>query len=217
MKVLGIFVLVLSLLAMPRPDTPGPPIVEAAVPPTSTQAPTPTPTSSPTPRPTATPTPTQTPWPETEAEAVSARYKVQRSLLYLKGINAINEQYAYGLPPLLVVTIIAAETGGDYTLVSSAGAVGPMQVIPKPWYEYSAGDLRTSTWANLIVGMRILRTVIDRYPGDLRFALAVYNCLPENVVADNCGERGGLHYADSVLGYWMPKVLSQYGGSNVAP
>jgi len=217
MKVFGIFLVVLSLLVLPGPTTPGPPIVQATARPTSTPAPSPTPTSTPTPRPTATPTPTPTPYPETEGERESAYWKVKRSLLYLKGVNAVNEIYGYELDPLLVMTIIAAETGGDYTIVSYAGAVGPMQVVPKPWYEYSASDLRTSTWANLIVGMRILRIVIDRYPGDLRFALAVYNCLPENVVADRCGERGGLHYADSVLGYWMPKVIAQHGGSDDAP
>lgn len=216
MKIVGVFILLVSLLAFPRPLDHGPPIVKAAVRSTSTPAPSPTPTSSPTPRPTATPLPTSTPHPETEAEAISANWKVERSLMYLKGIDAVNEQYGYDLDPLLVVTIIAAESGGDYMAVSAAGAVGPMQVVPKPWYPYSATDLKTSTWANLIVGMKILRTVIDRYPGDLRFALAVYNCLPENVLADRCGTRGGLHYADAVLDYWMPKVIAKHGGLDVA-
>jgi hypothetical protein len=161
---------------------------------------TPTSTSTPTPSPTPTNTPTPTLDPVIE---ISSRYKVERSLLYLPSIEQLNE---YDLDPILVVSVIAAESGGDYELVSYAGACGPMQVIPKSWYPYSPEAICESSWANLIMGMRILRGAIDIADGDLRYGLAYYNCSEESVHNDRCGEKGGLHYADDVLDFWYPRV-----------
>jgi hypothetical protein len=170
--------------------------------PTATVTATPIPTATATPTPTSTIEPTATPTTDPVIE-ISSQYKVDRSLIYLDTIRLLNE---YDLDPYLVVSVIAAESGGDPSIVSYAGACGPMQVIPKPWYPYKASDICHSSWANLIMGMRILRAAIDNADGDLRLGLAYYNCSEESVHNDGCGSKGGIHYADNVLEFWYPRV-----------
>lgn len=162
---------------------------------------TPTSTSTPPPTPTIEPTPTLDPVIE-----ISARYKLERSLIYLEAIRYFNEEYNYGLDPYLVVAVIAAESGGDYEVVSYAGACGPMQVIWKTWFGVSRSALCESTWTNVRIGMSILRGAINIAEGDVRYGLAYYNCSEESVHNDRCGSNGGLHYADSVLDFWYPRV-----------
>jgi hypothetical protein len=124
-------------------------------------------------------------------------------------VTLLLEHEGYDLDPVLILSIIAAESGGDPHAVSPAGACGPMQVIWKPWYQFTQSDICTSSYANLIQGMRILSAAIDiaREKGlDLEYALAFYNCSEEKVMADDCGPRGGLQYAEEVLNFWYPRV-----------
>lgn len=78
----------------------------------------------------------------------------------------------YGLPPELVGAIIEVESGGDPAAISSAGAVGLMQVMPReagPWFadRPTKSDLLDPA-LNLIYGCRILRWSIDYYARDAR-------------------------------------------------
>lgn len=203
------FVIYMAALIVPRQATAAPQPVPTLRPRTATPTMRPKSTSSPTP--TVTPTPTTTPTPTPTLDPVTeitAGYKVERSLIYLPTIILLNE---YDLDPLLVVAVIAAESGGAPYLVSSAGACGPMQVIPKPWFPYSKKAICGNSWVNLIMGMRILRGAMgmaeDRGLG-IEYALAFYNCSEASVMTDRCGSRGGLNYADEVLNFWLPRVVS---------
>ena len=186
--------------------------------PTHTITPSVTPTSSPTPtktpRPTATPTPTRIPTPTLEpGVAVTANYKVRRCALYEKIIvrwiemekSPKDEFHNLTLDNVpLVMAIMAAESGCDPYVKSSAGAIGLMQVIPRPWY----ADVRQNGM-NVYVGMYILDRSIDLADGDVRLALAFYNCGVPKVEADACGTKGGVHYADKVLDFWLPFFIQE--------
>ncbi len=182
--------------------------------PTNTPEPSPTASPSPTPTqvPSATPSPTVTPSPTPTIDPViliTANYKVDRVLIWLGEIQRINEVEELELDPVLIMSVMAAESGGDWTVVSYAGACGLMQVIPQPWYELSKSAICDSNVGNLYIGMYILKWSIRLAEGDLRYGLAYYNCSYDSVHADRCGTKGGLHYADKVLNFWYPLIESR--------
>lgn len=78
------------------------------------------------------------------------------------------------------------ESGGDQSAVSSAGAVGVMQVMPEtapeaaalagvPWDERA---YREDATYNRILGIAYLSEMLRRYDGDVELALAAYNAGP---------------------------------------
>lgn len=90
---------------------------------------------------------------------------------------------AAGLPPELVMKVVRHESGGDHEIVSHAGAVGLMQVMPATAEEVRRtaglpeGSL-TDPDHNLAVGTAYLAQLIRRFDGDLWLALAAYNAGP---------------------------------------
>lgn len=104
----------------------------------------------------------------------------------------------------LILAVGAAESECLMETVSSAGAIGIMQVIPRPWLA-SEHRLKQTPY-NFYYGMHVLDGAIELAEGDLRFALAYYNCSVDNVKRNQCGTKGGLNYARDVLEFWMPIV-----------
>jgi soluble lytic murein transglycosylase-like protein len=96
------------------------------------------------------------------------------------------------LPPGLVMSLIDIESRFDRWAVSSAGAVGLMQVMPF-WPE----ELGMKRWQlthvepNLRMGCAILRFYLAKERNDVRKALARYN-----------GSVGRREYPDLVIGRW---------------
>jgi len=92
------------------------------------------------------------------------------------------------LPPELVTSIVRAESGGDASAVSSAGAVGLMQITPITLREvqhqrgYAGGDLYDGEY-NLKIGTAYLRQLLDRFGGDTYLAVAAYNMGPSRLAA----------------------------------
>jgi len=86
------------------------------------------------------------------------------------------ERYAglHGLDGRLVAAVMEAESGFDPGALSEKGAVGLMQILPS-----TASDLGvTDPWdpvQNVAAGVRYLRTLLERYGGDVQKALAAYN------------------------------------------
>ncbi len=82
----------------------------------------------------------------------------------------------------LVRAVVKAESDYDPACVSSAGAMGLMQLMPE-----TARDLKVSDpfdpRQNIDGGVRYLAMMIDRFDGDLKKALAAYNFGPANVEA----------------------------------
>jgi soluble lytic murein transglycosylase-like protein len=96
------------------------------------------------------------------------------------------------LPPGLVMAVLDVESGFDRWAVSSAGAVGLMQVMP--FWPEQLGMRRyqlTSIAANLHMGCAILRFYLDNERRDVRRALERYN-----------GSIGRRDYPDRVIVRW---------------
>ena len=96
------------------------------------------------------------------------------------------------LPPGLVMAVLDVESGFDHWAVSSAGAVGLMQVMP--FWPERLGMRRyelTHIAPNLHMGCAILRFYLDNERRDVRKALERYN-----------GSVGHREYPDRVIVRW---------------
>lgn len=86
----------------------------------------------------------------------------------------------FGLPPLLIGSVIAEESAGDATAISPKGAMGLMQLMPKTYSDMSTtfglGPDPFNPRDNIIAGSAYLRLMLDRY-GESGF-LAAYNAGP---------------------------------------
>jgi soluble lytic murein transglycosylase-like protein len=99
---------------------------------------------------------------------------------------------ATSLPPGLVLAVLEVESRFDRWAVSSAGAVGLMQVMP--FWPEQLGMHRTelvTVEANIRMGCAILRFYLDRERRDVRRALEYYN-----------GSVGRREYPDRVIVRW---------------
>lgn len=92
------------------------------------------------------------------------------------------------LNPALVAAVVATESGFDARARSARGAYGLMQVLPNTWRELASRrtcapevahlsdpPCMEDPAANLEAGTAYLRRLVDRFKGNLPFALAAYN------------------------------------------
>jgi len=86
----------------------------------------------------------------------------------------------YRIDPALVKAVIHVESDFNPLAVSPKGAQGLMQLMPQTAARYQQKDL-FSPMANIDVGTRHLAVLIQRYPHDIRLALAAYNAGEHNV------------------------------------
>lgn len=84
------------------------------------------------------------------------------------------------LDPQLVRAVIHAESNFKEKALSSQGAMGLMQVMPRTAQDlgirqpYHVGE-------NIMGACQYLRELLNRYRGNLKFALAAYNAGPHRV------------------------------------
>ena len=81
------------------------------------------------------------------------------------------------LDPALLDAVIAQESGFRPDVVSGAGAVGLMQLMPSTARELGVSDPFDPA-QNVEGGAKYLRSLLDRYDGRLDLALAAYNAGP---------------------------------------
>lgn len=80
----------------------------------------------------------------------------------------------YQLPPGLAEAVVTAESYFDPRAVSSAGAVGLMQLMPATARRYGVYD-RWDPALNVDAGVRYLRDLLVMFDHDIDLALAGYN------------------------------------------
>ena len=76
--------------------------------------------------------------------------------------------------PALVKAVISTESGWNPTAISRKGAVGLMQLIPGTAQRFGVGNPFDPA-QNIEAGTTYLRSLLDRYKGDLNKSLAAYN------------------------------------------
>ncbi len=86
----------------------------------------------------------------------------------------------YQVDAALIHAVIRAESAYDANAVSSAGAVGLMQLMPGTAKQYGATN-RTNPKQNVFAGTRYLKYLMSLFPQDLKLAIAAYNA-GENTV-----------------------------------
>lgn len=86
----------------------------------------------------------------------------------------------YNLDPALIKAVIHAESHFNPTAVSSAGAVGLMQLMPATAAQYGVYN-RQNAKQNIDAGSRHLSRLIEMFDHDLELAVAAYNA-GENAV-----------------------------------
>lgn len=96
---------------------------------------------------------------------------------YAPLINAAAQQY--GISPALVEAVMWQESRYNPKAVSSAGAIGLMQLMPGT--ARSLGVNPHDPWQNVFGGAAYLRMQLDRFGNNVPLALAAYNAGPEAV------------------------------------
>ncbi len=91
----------------------------------------------------------------------------------------------HGVDPLLLVSMIEAESSFIVDARSGRGAIGLMQVMPETAGDYGVDETRVAELSdpalNVDLGARYIGRLITLYDGDLALALAAYNAGPGNV------------------------------------
>jgi len=123
--------------------------------------------------------------------------------LYAAEIREVSARH--GVDPILVESVIRAESAFNPTAVSRAGARGLMQLMPKTALALGVRD-SFNPRENIDGGVRHLRYLLDRYPGNVALAVAAYNA-GEGAVDSY---RGIPPYAETQQ--YVQRVLQGAGG-----
>lgn len=118
--------------------------------------------------------------------------------------QVIKAARAHDLDQALLRAIIMVESSNNPKAVSSDGAVGLMQLMPKTAQRYGVSD-RYDPEENIQAGAKYLHHLMLRFHGDLTLALAAYNA----------GEGAVISHGNQIPPYpetlrYIPRVLSLY-------
>ena len=109
----------------------------------------------------------------------------------------------YGIPVAFIKAVIKIESNFNPTAVSSAGAMGLMQLMPGTATHMGVTD-PFDPKQNIFGGTKYLRRLSDRYDGDINLVLSGYHAGPGNVE-----KAGGIpfektqSYVRNVYGWYL--------------
>ena len=137
--------------------------------------------------------------------AALARFLVEAGEIRLAVVEAVHAMApGFGLDPMLVLAVIAAESAFDKTALSPKGAQGLMQLMPGTASRFGVQDAFDPE-QNLRGGMTYLAWLLEQFPGRLDHAIAAYNAGEEAVEQ----YRGIPPYAETRE--YVRRVLGYYG------
>lgn len=116
------------------------------------------------------------------------------------------------MDPNLVKAVIKSESDGRSDAVSSAGAMGLMQVMP---FHFKKGENPFDPTTNIERGTGFLQDMLIRYNGDKEKALAAYNAGP-GAVDKRVKKHGSdwLKHMPKETQAYVPKTIAYSGGSD---
>ena len=95
--------------------------------------------------------------------------------------HIVEASQRFGIPEHWIRAVLRAESAGDVRAISSAGAMGLMQVMPDTWaglrVRHGLGRDPYDPRDNILAGTAYLREMFDRY-GNVGAMLAAYNAGP---------------------------------------
>ncbi len=112
----------------------------------------------------------------------------------------------HGVDPKLAQAVARAESDYSPNAVSSAGAVGVMQLMPETAQSLGVSNIRDPR-ENIDGGVQYLKQLLTTFQGDVSEAVAAYNAGPQAVK----NYQGVPPYAETQT--YVAKVLSYYQNS----
>ncbi|MFD1394393.1 transglycosylase SLT domain-containing protein [Kroppenstedtia eburnea] len=124
----------------------------------------------------------------------------------IKFVKEINEAAnRYGINPAIIAAIVKQESNFDPKAGSEKGAQGLMQLMPETAAELGVKD-PLDPEQNIMGGTKYLASLLERYDGNLRLALAAYNSGPGKVDANLRAGGDGIPAIAETKNY-VPSVL----------
>lgn len=135
------------------------------------------------------------PWPEPPVPVAMA--SADCDPLPVDQVEALVQDSARteSLKPELLREVMRRESAFKPCAVSKAGAQGLMQLMPATAQQFGVENVFDPK-QNVAAGAKFLRTLLDRYSGDLRLALGAYNAGPARV-----DEAGGVPAINETRNY----------------
>jgi soluble lytic murein transglycosylase-like protein len=117
----------------------------------------------------------RTPQPQSEAASQDAAAIQANRDKIEKMVHEVAERYH--VDPALIRAVVETESHWNPAAVSRRGALGLMQLVPETAQRMGVNDVFDPK-QNLDGGVHYLRSLLERYNGDLDKALAAYNAGP---------------------------------------
>jgi soluble lytic murein transglycosylase-like protein len=109
----------------------------------------------------------------------------------------------YGVPRVLVHSIISQESNWNPEATSAKGAAGIMQLMPGTALKYGVRN-PYSLFENLSGGVQYLADLLKEFHGDMRLAVAAYYCGARRL------EESGLSYRNQDAITYVESVRRRY-------